>query len=143
MRNASLVRAPMAHAVAQQAMNLPGRDFHRPLNAHSAPSTLPEINRQGYRPTTHCAHCLGKPNATTSCRDLRLPTRDAAITTASTFASKLEPHCALLVCVFVFFVGRHLAAPVAYCAVLGRSDLHFRHWGIVRDKEIIIGRDLC
>ena len=41
-------------------LTLPGRDFHRSLNAHSAPGTLPEINRQGYRPTSHRAHCLCK-----------------------------------------------------------------------------------
>ena len=141
-RSASRLQKTNAN-IDQHARTCPGVIFTDPFKAHSAPGTLPEINRQGYRPTTHCAHCLCKPTATTSCRDLGPPTRDVAITAASTLASKLEPHCALLMCMFVFFVGRHLAAPVAYYAVLGRSDLHFRHWGIVRDKEIIIGRDLC
>ena len=82
-------------------MKLPGCDFLRPLNAHSAPSTLPEIDRQGYRPTTHCGHSLYKPTAATGCRDLGPPTQDVVIAVASTLAGKLEPHCALLMCMFV------------------------------------------
>ena len=83
-------------------MKLPGCDFLRPLNAHSAPSTLPEIDRQGYRPTTHCGHSLCKPTAATGCRDLGPPTQDVVIAVASALARKLGPHCALLMCMFVF-----------------------------------------
>ena len=79
-------------------MKLPGCDFLRPFNALSAHGTLPETDRQGCRPTTHCAHSLCKPTAATGCRDLGPPTQDVVIAVASAFG----PHCALLMCMFVF-----------------------------------------
>ena len=82
-------------------MKLPGRDFLRPLNAISAPGTLPEIDRQGYRPTTHCALRLCKPTAATGCKDLGPTTGGVVIAVASTLARKIGPHCALLMCMFV------------------------------------------
>ena len=71
-------------------MKLPGCDFLRPLNAHSAPSTLPEIDRQGYRPTTHGGHGLCKLTAGTGCRDLGPPTQDVVIAVAFALCASLD-----------------------------------------------------
>ncbi len=141
-RSASRLQKTNAN-IDQHARTCPGVIFTDPFKAHSAPGTLPEVNRQGCRPTTHCAHCLCKPTATTSCRDLGPPTQDGVVAAASTLVSKLEPHYALLRCMFVGFVGRPLAVPVAYYASAKRSDFRspaLGHWPVL---GIILGRGSC